>query len=141
MLGFIQSTPEDSRAVKGLLKDLLNRNFRFEEGLLCVIDGSKCLRKSVKETFGKYCLIHRCNWHKRENVVSYLNEKDQEFYRHRLQSAYREPTYEGAKSRLMEILNDLEKKNRSAANSLKEDLEETLTLHRLGLAVELGRSL
>lgn len=141
LLGFIESTTENSRAVKGLLKDLLDRNFKFEEGLLCVLDGSKGLSKAVKETFGKYCLIQRCNWHKRENVVSYLNEKDQEYYRYRMQSAYREPTYEGAKSKLMEILNELGKKNRSAANSLREGLEETLTLHRLGLAVELGRSL
>nr|WP_264358324.1 transposase [Melioribacter roseus] len=70
LLGFIQSTTENSRAVKGLLKDLLDRNFKFEEGLLCVLDGSKGLSKAVKETFGKYCLIQRCNWHKRENVVS-----------------------------------------------------------------------
>lgn len=141
LLGFIQSTTENSRAVKGLQKDLLDRDFKFDEGLLCVLDGSKGLSKAVRETFGKYCLIQRCNWHKRENVVSYLNEKDQEFFRYRMQSAYREPTYEGAKSKLMEILNELEKKNRSAANSLREGLEETLTLHRLGLAVELGRSL
>jgi len=141
LLGFIQSTTENTRAVKGLLKNLLDRNFRFEEGLLCILDGSKGLSKAVKETFGKYCLIQRCNWHKRENVVSYLNEKDQEYYRFRLQSAYREPTYEEAKSKLMEILNELEKRNRSAANSLREGLEETLTIHRLGLAVELGRTL
>lgn len=141
LLGFIESTTENSRAVKGLLKDLLDRNFKYEEGLLCVLDGSKGISKAVKETFGKYCLIQRCQWHKRENVVSYLNEKDQEIYRYRLQSAYKEPTYEGAKSKLMEILNELEKRNRSAANSLREGLEETLTLHRLGLVVELGRSL
>ena len=58
-----------------------------------------------------------------------------------MQSAYREPTYESAKGRLMEIKNDLMKINRTAANSLQEGLEETLTLHRLGLSAELGRSL
>jgi transposase-like protein len=141
LLGFIQTTTENSRAVKGLLKNLLDRNFKFEEGLLCILDGSKGLSKAVKETFGKYCLIQRCTWHKRENVVSYLNEKDGEYYRFRLQSAYREPTYQEAKSKLMAILNELEKKNRSAANSLREGMEETLTIHRLGLAVELGKSL
>ena len=141
LLGFVDSTTENTRAVKGLLRNLIERNFRFDEGLLCIVDGSKALSKAIKETFGKNCLIQRCQWHKRENVVSYLKEEDAEYYRQKLQSAYREPTYEGARSRLKEIIKELEKKNKTAANSLKEGLEETLTIHRLGLAVELGRSL
>lgn len=141
VLGFIQTSSENSEAVSGLLKNLLNRNFRFTEGLLCVLDGSKGLTKAVKETFGNYCIIQRCQWHKRENVVSYLNEKDTPFYRARLQAAYSETTYEKAKTKLMEIKCDLEKINRSAAKSLEEGLEETLTLHKLGVSVELGRSL
>lgn len=141
LLGFIEATTENSKSVKELLKNLLERNFRFEEGLLCLLDGSKGLRKAVKETFGNYCLIQRCQWHKRENVVSYLSEKDTSVYRAKLQSAYSEPDYEKAKTKLIEIRNELVKINRSAANSLTEGLEETLTLHRLGLAAELGRSL
>jgi len=106
-----------------------------------VLDGSKGLTKAVKETFGNYCVIQRCQWHKRENVVSYLNEKDTPVFRSRLQAAYRETDYEHAKTSLVEIFNDLNKINRSAANSLKEGLEETLTMHRLGLSTELGKSL
>lgn len=141
LLGFIETTTENSKSVKELLKNLLDRNFRFEEGLLCLLDGSKGLRKAVKETFGNYCLVQRCQWHKRENVVSYLGEKDAPVFRSKLQSAYSEPDYEKAKAKLIEIRNELSKINRSAANSLEEGLEETLTLHRLGLAAELGRSL
>lgn len=141
VLGFVESTTENSRAVKGLLRNLLERNFRYQEGLLCVLDGAKGLTKAVKETFGEYCVIQRCQWHKRENVVSYLGQSDAEYYRQRLQSAYREPSYEMAKSRLTEIINELSKNNRSAANSLREGLEQTLTIHRLGLAVEFGRAL
>ena len=103
--------------------------------------GSKGLRKAVKETFGNYCLVQRCQWHKRENVVSYLGEKDAPVLRSKLQSAYSETDYEQAKAKLIEIRNELSKINRSAANSLEEGLEETLTFHRLGLAAELGRSL
>ena len=88
LLGFIETTTENSKSVKGLLKNLLERNFSFNEGLLCVLDGSKGLSKAVKETFGKYSLIQRCQWHKRENVVSYLNEEKAVEYRARLQSAY-----------------------------------------------------
>lgn len=141
LLGFIQTTTENAKAVKGLLKNLLDRNFRFEQRLLCVLDGSKGLTKAVKETFGNYCLIQRCQWHKRENVVSYLSEKDTTVFRARLQSAYSEPNYGQAKTKLVEITNDLNKINRTAANSLKEGLEETLTMHRLGLSAELGKSL
>ena len=141
LLGFIQTTSENTKAVKGLLKNLLDRNLRFDEGLLCVIDGSKGLAKAVEETFGNHALIQRCQWHKRENVVSYLSDKDAPVFRARLQSAYSEPTYEMAKASLMDIRNDLIKINRSAVSSLDEGLEETLTLHRLGLSVEIGRSL
>ncbi|MGK9370195.1 transposase, partial [Melioribacter sp. Ez-97] len=93
-LGFIQTTSENSEAIKGLLKNLIGRNFRFEEGLLTIIDGSKGLKKAVKETFGKFTLTQRCQWHKRENVVSYLREEEKEIYRGKIQRAYNEPDYE-----------------------------------------------
>lgn len=139
-LGFIQTTTENSKAIKGLLRNLIERNFRFTDGILTIIDGSKGLRKAVGEVFGEYALVQRCQWHKRENVVSYLKEEDKEKYRGKLQRAYSEPIYEVAKSRLFEIRDDLKKINRTAANSIEEGLEETLTMHRLGLVEELGRS-
>ncbi len=138
-LGFIQTTTENGEAVKGLLKNLIERNFHFEEGLLTIIDGSKGLRKAVGETFGNLSLIERCQWHKRENVVSYLREEEKDIYRGKLQRAYDEPDYETAKRRVFEIREELKKVNRTAANSLDEGLEETLTIHRLGLVEILGR--
>jgi putative transposase len=139
-LGFVHTTTENSRSVKELLKNLLRRNFRFEGGILAIIDGSKGLKKAVEETFGKLALIQRCQWHKRENVVSYLGEQDQEKIRGKLQRAYQEPEYATAKRRLLEVRDELRKVNHSAAASLEEGLEETLTLHRLGLVYELGKS-
>jgi transposase-like protein len=139
-LGFIQTTTENSEAVKGLLKNLIERNFRFEEGILTITDGSKGLKKAVEETFGNMTIIQGCQWHKRENIVSYLREDEKDIYRGKLQRAYNEPDYEEAKRRILEIKDELKKINRSAANSLDEGLEETLTLHRLGLVEILGRS-
>jgi putative transposase len=139
-LGFIQTTSENSKAVKGLLKNLIGRKFRFSEGILTVIDGSKGLRKAVEEVFGEFNLTQRCQWHKREDVVSYLREEEKDSFRGKLQRAYSEPDYETARSKLLEIRDELKKINRSAANSLEEGLEETLTVHRLGLVEELGRS-
>lgn len=73
-----------------------------------------------------------------ENVVSYLAKKDQAAYRRRLQKAYQQPDYPTVKGALMQIHNELKGLDRSAARSPMEGLEETLTLHRLGLFDELG---
>lgn len=140
-LGFVETTTENAEAVKGLLQDLLRRGLRFERGLLCVIDGSKGLFKAVTDTFGAYAVVQRCQWHKRENVVSYLNEGVKKTYRRRLQHAYDMPTYEEARAALAQIHADLSPLNRSAARSLAEGLEQTLTLHRLGVKNELGKHL
>lgn len=139
-LGFIQTTTENSESVKGLLANLIGRNFHFSEGILTIIDGSKGLRKAVEETFGKLTLVQRCQWHKRENVISYLREEEKDIYKGKLQRAYDEPDYQTAKRRLLEIKDELKRINRSAANSLEEGLEETLTLHRLGVSEILGHA-
>lgn len=139
-LGFIQTTTENSEGVKGLIKDLIERNFHFGEGPLTILDGSKGLKTAVEETFGKLALVQRCQWHKRENVVSYLREEEKDIYRDKLQRAYDEPDYATAKRRLLEVKDELRKINRSAYNSLDEGLEETLTMHRLGLVEILGRA-
>jgi len=141
VLGFTQATTERHEPIKELLGDLIDRGLTFEEGILCVIDGSRGLRKAVGEVFGECVEIQRCQWHKRENVVSYLPKAYQKEWRGKLQRAYQEPTYEAAKERLTGLRAELEQINRKAARSLMEGLEETLTLHRLGVFEELGRSL
>jgi len=113
---------------------------KFEDGLLCVIDGAKGLKKAVIDVFGDAAIIQRCQWHKRENVISYLSQDKKEVYRRRLQKAYNQDTYDEAKKELVLIHEDLQKINRGAAKSLQEGLEETLTLHRLGLLPTFGRS-
>jgi transposase-like protein len=141
VLGFTQATSERSEPVIELLRDLLERGLRFEEGILCVIDGSKGLRKAIDEVFGHRAEVQRCQWHKRKNVVSYLPKADQKTWRRKLQRAYEETTYEAAKERLTDLHAELQQINRKAARSLQEGLEDTLTLHRLGLFDELGKSL
>jgi len=139
-LGFIQSNTENSLSIKNLLNSIVHRGFHYDQGLLVVIDGSKGLKKAVDEVFGDYAVIQRCQWHKRENVLSYLNESDQQRYKKRLNKAYKQETYEQAKSDLKTIARDLRIINMSAARSLEEGLEETLTLHRLGLNEYFERS-
>jgi transposase-like protein len=139
-LGFIQTGAENERVCREMLEGLLERGLKIDSGLLCVVDGSKGLRKAIYGVFGNKGLIQRCQWHKRENVVSYLPKSMQASMRRKLQEAYQEPVYERAREKLLKIRKELQLIIQSAVNSLGEGLEETLTLHRLGLFRELGIS-
>jgi transposase-like protein len=139
-LGFVQTGTENERVGREMIEGLLERGLKIADGLLCVIDGSKGLRKALYEVLGGKVLVQRCQWHKRENVIGYLPKGMQGSTRRRLQEAYEEPTYEKAKEKLLKIRKELQEINRSAVNSLDEGFEETLTLHRLGLFQELGIS-
>lgn len=139
-LGVVQTNTENATSIGNLLRELVERGLQYEDGILCVIDGAKGLKKAVEDVFGKAAIIQRCQWHKRENVISYLSETDKEKYRRKLQKAYNEDTYQLAKEQLIEIHGELQVLNRGAAKSLQEGLEETLTLHRLRVFSVIGRS-
>jgi transposase-like protein len=139
-IGFVQSHSENSDVIKDLLNTLIDRGLRYEEGLLCVIDGSKGLYKAINETFNGYAVIQRCLWHKRENVLKYLNENKQDHYRRRINQAYRTDDYDEARKLIKEIITDLKTDNLSASRSMEEGMEETLTLHRLSLIEDFRRS-
>jgi transposase-like protein len=141
ILGIEQSYSENSRVLRQFLDRLLERGLNFESGILFIVDGSKGLIKGVEECFSEYGFIQRCQWHKRENIIAYLDPKQQALCRRKLQEAYRETTYKKAKEQLEKLYQELLTVNQLAANSLLEGLEETLTLHRLGVSPELGKSL
>lgn len=140
-LGFAQSAVETEKAMSQLLLGLVDRGLKTTQGLLVIIDGSKGLRSAIKRVLGQSALVQRCQWHKRENVVSYLAKNEQAWWRKRLQQAYERPTYAEAKKALLALHKELKDINQSAAASLEEGLEETLTLHRLKLFSVLGKSL
>jgi len=141
ILGFVQSATENSVVCREFLDELLARGLKINEGILCIIDGSKGLRKGIEDTFGGYALVQRCQWHKRENVLKYLPKGKQSVIRKKLQKAYEEPVYEVATRELLKVKEELHLINQSAVKSLEEGFEETLTLHKLGLFNELGISL
>ena len=141
VLGIEQIHGENARAIEQWLDRLIERGLKFEDGLLFIIDGSKGIKKAIESKFSIYALTQRCRWHKRENVVAYLDKAHKAVFRRRLQDAYAKTTYKEAKTALMKIHQELEKLNASAANSLTEGLEETLTIHKLGLSTELTTSL
>ena len=140
ILGFVQTGTENEAVCSSFLRGLVDRGLKVDEGLLFVIDGAKGLRKAVGKVFGNKAAVQRCQWHKRENVVGYLPTGQQTTWRRKLQAAYEQPTYAKAKASLSRLRSELTRLNVSAVSSLDEGLEETLTLHRLGLFKELGRS-
>ena len=140
-LSFVQTATENERVVSQFLRSLLDRGLDTGSGLLVVIDGSKGIRSSIRKVLRRRAVVQRCQWHKRENVVSHLPRKEQSSWRGRLQRAYGRPTYEEAKQELLKIRDELAEINESAVRSLDEGFEETLTLHRLGLFAKIGRSL
>ena len=139
-LGFVETDTENEKVLTPFLRSLLARGLDSSQGLLVIIDGGKSLKAAVKKAFRKRVLIQRCQWHKRENVVSYLSKGEQASLRKRLQSAYNRPEYKEALAALDQLHDELEERNQSAAASLEEGIEETLTLHRLGVYGVLGRS-
>ena len=141
LLGFVQTGTENATTCAAFLRSLLARGLRGTDGLLVVIDGGKGLRRAVDDVFGAQALVQRCVWHKRENVVDHLPKRLQTAWRAKLQQAYRRPTYETAYAELHRLHGELRRLNEDAAKSLAEGLEETLTLHRLGLADRLGTNL
>jgi putative transposase len=140
LLGFVEAKTENYEICKDFLKRLINRGLRIDREILFVVDGAKGLRKGIREVFGEMAFIQRCQWHKRENVLRYLNRDQQDYFKRKLQAAYEQPTYEKAKSRLEAIRRELRPINECAVASLDEGLEETLTIHRLGMFPKVGIS-
>lgn len=140
ILGFLQASTENEKVCTDFMRRLVDRGLAYDRGLLCVIDGSKGLRKAIQNVFREKAAVQRCRWHKRENVVGYLPKSKQPAVRKNLQDAYQKPTLKEAEKALLTVRKELMLLNQSAVASLDEGLEETLTLHRLGLAEELGES-
>ena len=143
VLALTESSTESAAAIRGMLNNLLARGFQHTERFLVMIDGAKGIAKGVREVFGDAVLIQRCQWHKRENVARKTrNKAATEHVRARMNHAYARPTYAQAKQALNILEKELEDQGYTdAAASLREGLEETLTLHRLGVPAPLRDSL
>lgn len=139
-IGFIQAATENERVCRQFIQSLINRDLVYHKGLLCLIDGSKGLYAALTKALDGYVVIQRCQWHKRENVLSYLPKNKQDQIKKALQNAYDLPTYKEAKTALLSIRSELALINEDALASLEEGIEETLSLHRLGMMPHLKQS-
>ena len=121
-VGLYDGDTENTVVVTGLLADLVARGLRFEDGILCVIDGSKALAAGVRKVFGDRALVQRCVLHKRRNVVGHLDDE--------LGSTVDRKLGVKASGGI-----------RSAEASLLEGLDDMFTVRRLGVSDRLARSL
>jgi transposase-like protein len=136
-----EGATENARVVTDLLADLVDRGLDSSHGLLVVIDGSKALAAAVRRTFGDMALIQRCIEHKIRNVVDYLQKEEQPWVTRSLRKILRRTDAELARRELDALARRLEETNIDAAKSLREGLDELLTVHRLGIGQTLARTL
>jgi transposase-like protein len=141
VLGVREGASENAELVKDLLHSIQERGLVLAKRALFVLDGSKALGKAVRETFGERAVIQRCILHKRMNVLSYLPPSWHVEAKRRLNAAWGMATHEAALQELKKVQRWLKKINESAAASLGEALEETLTVHRLGITGTLRKTL
>jgi len=139
-LGLWEGSTENATVATALLSDLVERGLDPEQGILFVIDGSKALRKAIRQVFGE-APVQRCIVHKERNVLGHLAERDRPPVKRRLRAAWAETDHGRARERLRALAADLDRSHPGAAGSLREGLEETLTLTRLGISGSLKRTL
>jgi len=140
-LGLWQGATENQVVCQALLDDLIRRGLDAEKRYIFVIDGGKGLRAAIQRTFGKRGEVQRCQQHKQRNVAEHLPKHFQAEFRRKMAAAYEMTEYPEAKKALESCVRDLDRINPSAAASLREGLEETLTLHRLAVPAALRVSL
>lgn len=141
VLGIRQGATENTQLCLELLEDLVERGIRADGDYLFVVDGTKALSKAIKKVFGQNALIQRCQVHKRRNVSEKLPKEHQTRIDKRLSAAYGMNELAQARKSLEAVFDELVALNESAAGSLAEGMEETLTVHKLGLRGDLKRIL
>ena len=139
-LGLWEGSTENATVATALLSDLGERGLDPEQGILFVIDGAKALRKAIRNVFGE-APVQRCVRHKERNVLDHLPERDRPLVKQRLRRAWALEDHARALDQLRLLAGELEHTHPGAAGSLREGMEETLTLTRLGVTGSLKRTL
>jgi putative transposase len=139
-LGLWEGSTENATVATALLSDLVERGLDPEQGILFVIDGAKALRKATRNVFGE-AAVQRCVRHKERNVLDHLPERERPAVKQRLRRAWALDDHARALDQLRLLAGELDRSYPGAAGSLREGLEETLTLTRLGVSGNLKRTL
>src|SRR5215203_5006390 len=140
-LGLWDGSTENATVATTLLANLVERGLDVEQGVLVVLDGAKALRKAVRDVLGVHTPVQRCIRHKERNVLDHLPERDRPPVKRRLRAAWALDDHDQALERLRGLAADLEHSHPGAAASLREGLEETLTVTRLSVRGALKKTL
>ena len=140
-LGIWLGSTENSRVCTAMLQDLLERGLRVDESILCVVDGGKGIRKALVDVLGDLAVIQRCQIHKLQNLRSYLPKSRHAYVLQTMKEAYKCKSADKARKRLQALVSWLERNGYDeAAGSLREGMEETLTVVKLALPALLRQS-
>lgn len=140
-LGLWDGSTENAAVCQGLLSNLQSRGLRTDRSVLVILDGSKALRSAVHHTFGEAACVQRCQVHKTRNILEYLPDRQRPWVHAILRRAYTSDDPAKAQRLLHDLARRLEDEFPSAAESVREGLDETLTVVRLPLSERLRRSL
>jgi transposase-like protein len=140
-LGLWDGSTENATVATTLLANLVERGLDTEQGVLVVIDGGKALRKAVRDVLGVHTPVQRCVRHKERNVLAHLPERDRPLVRRRLRQAWALDDHDRALEQLRALADELARTHPGAAASLREGMEETLTITRLDVRGRLKRTL
>ena len=140
-LGLWEGATENATVCQGLLTNLASRGLRTDRSVLVIVDGAKALETAVTQTFGRAAVVQRCQVHKGRNILEHLPEAQRPWVKAILTRAYTNATVKTAKRLLQDLARRLDPDHPSAAASVREGLDETLTVLGLGLSERLQRSL
>jgi putative transposase len=140
-LGLWEGSTENATLTRTLLADLVDRGLDPEQAIMFVIDGGKALRRAIKDVFGEHALVQRCHRHKERNVTDLLPERHRDQVRARIRAAWSLSDPLLAEQRLQLLAGELDRTWPDAAGSLREGLDDTLTLMRLGITGNLAATL
>ncbi|HSI93859.1 MAG TPA: IS256 family transposase [Jiangellaceae bacterium] len=139
-LGVVEGSTENAAVCTRLVSDLAARGLDATRGVLFVVDGGKAIAKAVDDVYGDLAVTHRCRIHKERNILDHLPEHERPLVRRKLRAAWTKPTVAEAKSDLEALARSLAKQRPGAAASLREGLDQTLTVTRLGVTGTLLRT-
>ena len=138
VLGLWLGSTENAVLCTALLNDLLERGLKVDSRVLCVIDGGRGIRKALGDVFGDLALVQRCMVHKRRNLLEHLPPNRKAYVSRMLSVAWSSDSAQLARRRLKTLLGWLENNGEhGAAASLREGMEETLTVSKLNLPAAL----
>jgi putative transposase len=139
-LALVEGSTENATLVTELLVDLRERGLDVTRPMLVGIDGSTALRKAVIDVLD-HPVIQRCQLHKVRNVKDHLPQRLRSSVGRRMTDAYHADSALEAEAALLALAKELDRTHPGAAASLREGLDQTLTVLRLGVPPTLARTL